>query len=397
MDSELPRPSAEELAHSERLAGRIRRQIEVAGGVLPFDRFMESALYAPGLGYYVAGSRKFGSDGDFVTAPEISPLFGQCLARQTVQVLDSLGGGDVLEFGAGSGILAAELLAEMEALGHLPRRYSILELSPDLQQRQRETLARRVPDLLPRVEWLRDLPQEFCGLVLANEVLDAMPVQRFRVGAQGFEEEFVAWREDGFSPVFGPVTSPHLAPALGRLRQQGLELSAGYGSEINLRAAAWIQALAQSLGRAAVLLIDYGFPRREYYHPQRSMGTLLCHYRHRVHANPYILPGLQDITAHVDFTAIAEAACAAGFRLAGYTTQAHFLIGCGLDGLFARSDPEDLVRHLGLVQEVKKLTLPTEMGESFKVLGLLWDLQIAAMGFAPLDLQDRLCLERASP
>jgi len=392
MHSELPPPSAEELAHSERLALLIRQQIQTAGGALAFDRFMESALYAPGLGYYVAGSRKFGEAGDFVTAPEISPLFGQCLARHCVQVLDTLRGGDVLELGAGSGALAADLLAEMAVLGQLPECYRILELSPELRQRQHATLATRVPELLPRVDWLVELPAGFSGVVLANEVLDAMPVHRFRVGAHGFEEELVVWRDDGFSPVFAPVVSPGLAAALAHLQQTGVALSPGHGSEINLRAAAWVRALAQSMHRAAVLLIDYGFARREYYHPQRSMGTLLCHYRHRCHANPYILVGLQDITAHVDFTALAEAGRTAGFRLAGYTTQAHFLIGCGLDTLLARSDPGDLVRHLGLVQEAKRLTLPTEMGESFKVLGLLYDLEIDAIGFAPRDLRDRLDL-----
>jgi len=385
----LPNPEPAAQQHSERLTELIRAEITAGGGRIPFDRFMELALYAPGLGYYVGGSRKFGVAGDFVTAPEVSSLFGRCLARQCRQVLGALPGGDILEFGAGTGKLAADLLAELAALSRLPEHYLILELSPDLRQRQQAFLAERVPELLERVQWLDRLPQGFRGLVLGNELLDAMPVQRFRVAPGGLEEQFVTWN-DGFVPEYAEVTTQGLACALKRLQAQGLALTAGYASELNLRLGPWVRALAESMAAGAVLLIDYGYPRSEYYHPQRTMGTLMCHYRHRAHPDPFRLVGLQDITAHVDFTAVAEAGEAAGLALAGYTTQAFFLLSCGLDRLVADSDPSDAAAHLRLVQEVRRLTLPTAMGESFKVVGLTRGLDVPLMGFGLRDLRDRL-------
>jgi SAM-dependent MidA family methyltransferase len=386
----LPTPGVAAREHSARLGALIRTAIQAAGGRIPFDRFMELALYAPGLGYYAAGSRKFGAEGDFVTAPEVSPLFGQCLAAQCEQVLAELGGGEILEFGAGSGRLAADLLAELERRGGLPERYLILELSPELRRRQQRLLSRQLPGLYERVHWLDRMPERLRGLVLANELLDAMPVHRFRIGPAGPEEEFVGWEEQGPAARFGPPASTGLGKAIQDLQAQGLALEPGYHAEINLRLEAWLRALSASMAAGAALLIDYGYPRRELFHPQRAMGTLMCHYRHRAHSDPYCLLGLQDITAHVDFTAVAEAGAAAGMTLAGYTTQAHFLFGCGLEGLLARSDPADVADHLTRVQGVRRLTLPNEMGEAFKVLALGRGLRQPLIGFSFQDLRGRL-------
>lgn len=388
--TELPQPDAEALKVSDELIARIQQAIAESGGRIPFDRFMELALYAPGLGYYVAGSRKFGEAGDFVTAPEVSPLFAQCLARQARDVLLSLGGGEILEFGAGSGVLAADMLAELERLDALPERYLILEVSPDLQQRQREMLAQRAPSLLQRVVWLDRLPREFSGMVVANELLDAMPVSRFRIGAEGVEECYVALDGQGLKEVFATPESPGLVESASQIDRAAGGLGEGYVSEINLRQASWLRALSEMMAQGAILLFDYGYPRSEYYHAQRNTGTLMCHYRHRAHADPFRWIGLQDITSHVDFSAAAEVSVEAGFTLAGYTTQAHFLMGLGLAEIIAASDPNDLARHMELVQGVKRLTLPSEMGERFKVLGLTKAMQPELAGFSLLNLQNRL-------
>jgi SAM-dependent MidA family methyltransferase len=386
--TELPQPAPEALAHSQALLAVIRRELQERGGRMPFDRYMELALYAPGLGYYTAGARKFGAAGDFVTAPEISPLFGRCLARQAQQVFQALGGGELLEFGAGTGRLAADLLAELERLGSLPERYRIVDLSPDLRERQRATLAAEVPHLLERVVWLDGFPEPgFRGVVVANELLDAMPVHRFRIDAEGIREQLVGWEGERLVSGWDSPRSPGLESAVARLRLAPTE---PYESEINLRAAPWLLELSRVLAAGAVLLIDYGYPRSEYYHPQRTAGTLMCHYRHRAHSDPLLYPGLQDITAHVDFTALAEAGQAAGLGVSGFTTQAHFLLACGLDRMVADSDPNDTRAHLALVQGVKRLTLPSEMGERFKVLALSRGVDLPLLGFGGRDLRDRL-------
>ncbi|MCW8908409.1 MAG: SAM-dependent methyltransferase [Sedimenticola sp.] len=389
--SRLPEPDPDARAHSLKLVELIRQEIAQAGGRLPFDHYMERVLYAPGLGYYAAGARKFGQAGDFVTAPELSPLFARCLARQCSEVLAGLEpGGDILEVGAGSGILAADLLQELERLDSLPGRYLILDLSPELQQRQRRTLSQRVPHLLPRVTWLSAFPGEgFRGVVLANELLDAMPVHRFRVSDGDIQEQFVEARGERFELTWREPETPGLAQAVKRVLS-GLEVEDGFESEINLRAGPWLASLAVSLQQGVVLLIDYGHSRAEYYHPARNRGTLMCHYRHRAHPDPLVYPGLQDITAHVEFTAVAEAAQGAGFQVAGYTTQAYFLMASGLDRLVAASDPDDVAGHMALVEGVKRLTLPTEMGERFKVLGLIRDWSAPLLGFAMRDLRERL-------
>ncbi len=388
---DLPRPDPDAAAHCERLRELIRAELAAAGGSLSFARYMELALYAPGFGYYSAGARKFGAEGDFVTAPEISPLFGRCVARQCRQVLELTGGGDILEIGAGTGALAADLLGELEHLGQLPERYLILELSGELRERQQALLRERLPHLLPRVRWLERLPEPgFQGVVLGNEVLDAMPVHRFRWTQQGVYELRVAWEGDDFGWRAEPA-EPRLADAVAALHAEvGEAWPDGFESEINLGLAAWVRSLGERLARGVVLLVDYGYPRREYYHPQRAMGTLVCHYRHRAHADPLLLPGLQDITAFVDFTAVAEAAVAADLSVAGYTTQAHFLLGCGLGELLAASDPADAQRHLTLTRQAKILTLPGEMGERFKAIALARGIEAPLLGFVLQDHRYRL-------
>ncbi|QGU32666.1 class I SAM-dependent methyltransferase [Thermochromatium tepidum] len=373
---------------SRRLEDQIRAEIRARNGVLPFDRFMELALYAPGLGYYVAGAAKFGPGGDFVTAPECSPLFGCCLAVQCAEVLERLGGGEILEFGAGSGALAVQILMELESLGRLPECYRILEPSPDLQDRQVSSIQAAAPHLLARCDWLTALPERFTGVVIANEVLDAMPVHRFRLGMDGEILEIGVSEGDGrLVEVAVPPISPGLVEAVSSLHAAGLADAPGYTSEINLRLAPWLATLSIALERGLALLIDYGYPRAEYYQPERCMGTLRCHHRHRAHSNPYVHLGLQDITAHVDFTAAAEAGIAAGFDPAGFTTQAHFLIGCGIDRLMQTSAPE---AALDLALGAKQLLLPTAMGERFKVLGLAKGVDGPWSGFIVRDLSARL-------
>ena len=381
--SQLPMPSADALRHSERLLRLVQVEIERSGGVLPFDRYMDLALYAPGLGYYAAGSHKFGEYGDFITAPEVSPLFARCLAQQAAQVLDELPGGDIIEFGAGSGQLAADLLLELELLDKLPRRYQILEVSPDLRQRQAETLRTKAPSLWSRVEWLEHLPDKpLRGIALANELLDAFPVQRFRIEGGELLEQFVVVAGGGLKTVWEPVKSPGLETGLISLMERRGPFDDGYESEVNPRIRAWLQSIGGCFQAGLLLLIDYGYPQVEYYHPQRRTGTLMCHYRHRAHDNPLILPGLQDITAHVDFTHVAVSAQEAGFSVLGYTSQAFFLLGCGLDRLVAGSDPNHPTEHLLLMQGVKRLTLPSEMGEKFKVIGLGKKLTGSLIGFS---------------
>ena len=369
--NQLPQPDADALCHSERLLRLVLNEIECSGGALPFDRYMDLVLYAPGLGYYAAGSQKFGEHGDFITAPEVSPLFAQCLAQQVAQILDELPAGDVLEFGAGSGLLAADLLLELASLGKLPRRYRILEVSPDLRQRQAATIQTKAPALLGQLEWLERLPnQPFRGVALANEVIDAFPVQRFKIESDKVLEQFVTVQDSDLKMVWGRVKSPGLETHLISLMQQRGPFSDGYESEINPRIRPWLKSIGEFFQAGLLLLIDYGYSQTEYYHLQRRTGTLMCHYRHRAHDNPLILPGLQDITTHVDFTHVAESALDAGFSTLGYTSQASFLFGCGLDRLIAESDPNHLTDHLVLMQGVKRLTLPSEMGEKFKVIGL---------------------------
>jgi len=341
----------------------ISREIERAGGWISFARYMELALYSPGLGYYMAGARKLGRDGDFVTAPEISRLFGRTLARQLKPLAQS-GLADILEIGAGSGALAADLLLELERLGDAPARYLILELSTDLRERSRDTIAARAPHLLERVAWLNGLPPSFEGVVIGNEVLDAMPAHVFQRRGANVMEMGVALT--GGRPGWSPQPAGTIAAAV--------DVSCfsvdGYRSEVQLAASAFIRSLGQAIARGVALFIDYGFPRAEYYHPQRTSGTLMCHYRHRAHDDPFFLPGLQDITTHVDFSAIAQAGHDAGLDLLGYANQAQFLVNCGITELLAETSAADVAAYAPLASQAQKLLSPAEMGELFKVIAL---------------------------
>ena len=324
---------------------------------------MALALYAPGLGYYMAGARKLGRDGDFVTAPEISPLFGRALARQ-VQQLAQAGLTDVLEIGAGSGALAADLLLELERLGNTPARYLILELSSDLRERSRDTLAARAPHLLERVAWLNGLPPSFEGVVIGNEVLDAMPARVFQRNGSAIVEMGVAFKDGklGWSARSAATPAAEVDPSCFPVD--------GYRSEIQIVARAFIRSLGEAVARGVALFIDYGFPRAEYYHPQRATGTLMCHYRHRAHDDPFFLPGLQDITTHVDFSAIAQAGREAGLEVDGYANQAQFLVSCGITDLLAETPAENVAAYAPQAAQAQKLLSPAEMGEFFKVIAL---------------------------
>lgn len=359
----LPTPSQDQLAVSAQLTAAIAAEIDSSAGWISFARYMEMALYAPGMGYYSAGSKKFGAGGDFVTAPEISPLFARTLARQVAQVLREAGG-DVLELGAGTGRLAAQLMLELDRLGVLPQRYRILEVSAHLREVQRETLTAALPEvLLPRVEWLDALPESLTGCVLGNEVLDALPVHLVARYVATLHERGVTWQEGRFARQDKPIASEGLYAVVA-----GLELPAEYVTECCLAAPALVASLAATLQRGAMVFIDYGFPRREYYHPQRTTGTLMCHYRQLAHDDPFVYPGLQDITAHVDFTAVAKAGIANGLDFLGYTTQAQFLINCGITELLSEVSPADVAQYLPLVTQAQKLLSPSEMGELFKVI-----------------------------
>jgi SAM-dependent MidA family methyltransferase len=379
--ADLPVPAPDALAHSARLAEHIRAAMREAGGQIPFSRYMDLALYAPGLGYYSAGARKFGAAGDFITAPELSPLFSRCLARQCREVL-AVTGGSILELGAGSGVMAADMLLELQALGSLPEEYLILEVSADLKERQRQTLATRATALASRVHWLHALPDSFTGVVVGNEVLDALPVERFLKTHAGHEQYCVEATGTGFDWRMRPAGAQLAATLAAFETTLPAPLAPGYVSELCLGAAPLVSSLAASLTRGALLLLDYGYPRNAYYHPERAMGTLMCHYRQRAHGDPFLYPGLQDITAHVDFTAVAEAGVSSGLELAGYTTQAHFLMALGI--------PAMADEGLKAAQQVKLLTLPEEMGERFKAIGFTKSLDAPLSGFVLRDLSRAL-------
>ncbi|GAA5165813.1 class I SAM-dependent methyltransferase [Viridibacterium curvum] len=375
----LPPPGADALAHSEALEAQIRQRIADAGGWISFADYMALALYTPGLGYYSGGSRKFGSDGDFVTAPEISPLFGEALAAQVAEVM-AQSSAHLLEAGAGTGLLAADLLATLESLGALPTHYDILELSGELRERQRETLQARVPHLVERVRWLDAMPTMFSGCVVANEVLDVMPVHRLRWRKGGCEELGVGIAEGQLVDATRPL-SAGLAAAVAKLPVTP-PTSGDYVSEICPSAFAWVAEWARCLQQGALLLIDYGYPTAEYYLPSRSQGTLQCYYRHRAHTAFYRWPGLNDITSFVDFTACAEAGFDAGLEVLGYTTQASFLVNCGVLERLALRGETDSADYLRASRALQRLIGAHDMGEVFKVLALGRGLEAPLRGFA---------------
>ena len=388
----LPDPPPELKSISETLAKLIRDEIN-SNGPMPFARFMERALYEPGLGYYSAGLQKFGEDGDFVTAPQLGDVFARCLAVQIRQVAEVLENYEIVEAGAGTGALAADLLAALED-SRPPARYRILERSAHLRQVQRETLEQRIPQWLDRVAWLDEPPQEpWQGLLLANEVLDALAVERFVVSDDGFAQLQVEATPDGFAWREGPCPrelQEKIEHALGDLDHGP---AAGYRSELNPYLPAWLDAVTGSLQKGLALFIDYGYARRDYYSPARRDGTLICHYRHRAHSDPFSWVGLTDISASVDFTALAEAADDCGLDVCGYTTQAMFLLSSGLDGILREAETLGEADRLDLNNQVRKLTLPGEMGERFQLMALARDLDELCgnlRGFAEADMRYRL-------
>ncbi len=361
----LPAPSPDAQAVSDQLTEIITGEIAANGDWISFARYMELALYAPGLGYYSAGSRKLGQDGDFVTAPELSSLFGRCLARQLAELIGH-GYSDILEIGAGSGALAADLLPELATLGQAPARYLILEVSADLRQRQQQRIAERAPQQAAIVQWLDRLPADFSGIIIGNEVLDAMPAHIVRTHDGAINELGVARGKNGesYTRAYRAADGALLAAA------RELGLPDDYETEIQLAARAFVKSFARILQRGALLFIDYGFPAHEYYHLQRNSGTLMCHYRHHAHADPLCLVGLQDITTHIDFSAIAHAGAAAGLDVLGYTNQAQFLINCGITDLLGETPASDVHAYFPLASQAQKLLSPAEMGELFKVIAL---------------------------
>ena len=381
----LPEPPPELKQLSRALSGKIRRAI-TREGFLPFSHYMEMALYEPGLGYYSAGLHKLGESGDFVTAPELGSLFAHCLARQVEEITAELGPYEILELGAGTGSMAADLLRELPPFAE-PRRYCILERSADLKAVQRQTIVQRAPLWQDRVAWLAEPPAgDWNGIVLANEVLDALSVERFRLAAGGVEQVGVGIEGEAFGWRYRPAPA-ELDEAV---RHLGLECDPPYTSELNTRLADWLHGITAGLKRGAVLLVDYGYPRSEYYLPARSDGTLMCHYRHRAHDDVFFWPGLQDITAFVDFTAVAEAADGCSLEVAGYTSQAMFLLGCGLDTTLSRRIAISDDSGVRVAAEARRLTMPAQMGERFQVMALTRGLDLEMRGFALRDLRYRL-------
>jgi SAM-dependent MidA family methyltransferase len=390
----LPIPDTHACEHSEQLTQFIREEIAGSLGLMSFARFMELALYAPGLGYYSAGQHKLGKQGDFVTAPEISPLFAKSIARQCQQVLDVISSkqgsneqnGDILEFGAGSGIFAKDLLLELEKLNALPACYFILERSADLRERQKALFVKSIPHLIERIQWLDALPKKkINGIIFANEVMDAFPVHLFKINETGIKERCVTWKNDQFEWELVDPTILELKTAVEKIKQ-ACHLENPYESEINLMLAPWIQSVVSILNTGIILLLDYGYGQKEYYHPDRTMGTLMCYYQHRSHANPLKQVGLQDITAHVDFTRLIESVDLNDCSLAGFTTQVDFLIACGLLSIAEQENITDPLQQYHQAQAIKKLILPGEMGELIKVLALQKGVAVPLLGFS---LRDR--------
>lgn len=389
----LPEPSLDAIAHSKKVSQKILSHLK-RHKLMSFSKFMEMALYSPGLGYYSAGLPKFGREGDFITAPEVSPIFSRCVARQAAQVLAKLENGNMLEFGAGSGAMAEAILLELADLEQLPERYYIMEVSTDLRLRQKQRLKETLPaGLFEKVVWLESLPTTpINAVIVANEVLDAMPFERLRIEPDQALQGFIRYNEteQKFDWDYLPITERHLQKFANQLIQHiGKVSHLGYETEINLNLRPWLKSLFQILNQGMVLLIDYGYSREEYYQPARVMGTLRCHYQHRAHQNPFFYPGLQDITAHVDFTAVAENAFEQGFKIAGFTTQANFLMGSGLLEMSVDTT-QAIEQQVKTAQQIKMLTMPDEMGETFKAIALTKGIDQPLIGFSIRDLRHQL-------
>ncbi|MEM7027857.1 MAG: SAM-dependent methyltransferase [Pseudomonadota bacterium] len=387
---DLPEPDKTSTAHSHVLMRKIEAEIKRSSGFIGFDEFMRLALYEPGLGYYSAGLRKFGQEGDFITAPEISSIFSRCLARQCKEIIQSIENCSIFELGAGTAVMAADILLALQEIDALPEQYFILEVSADLKQRQQALLRERVPFFYEHIKWLDQLPEEtFSGIVLANEVIDALPVKRFIKQDHELFEYGVAIADD-------KLIWQTAEPLLYDNNDQNILSTAimnnlvdGYTSEINLSLGAWLSSFADKLEQGLLLFLDYGYPAKEYYHPERTNGTLLCHYQHRAHDDPFYFPGLQDITASVDFTRLAENAYQAGLNVAGYTTQSAFLIACGLEEVAQLNDSNHR-RRAENANAIRTLTLPAEMGERIKVMALTKNYEQPLLGFSFMDQRVRL-------
>ena len=396
ISKQLPEPDREAKDRSLKVIERVASACAKNNGWIRFSEFMNIALYQPAIGYYSGGLQKFGEHGDFITAPEVSPLFAQCLANQVSEVMRNMNktsGADtsIIEFGAGSGILAADILLRLQELDVLPERYLILELSAELKHRQKETLNNKVPQLLDRVHWLNELPD--CvdnAIVLANEVLDAMPVEGFSVTEDGVETLMVGFENEQLVSRYLPA-DPKVEEAVSQIqRRSDIVFHPPYNSEYNPAISGWLTGLAENVNNLVMLLIDYGYNEQEYYHEDRNNGTLMCYYQHRAHDDFLSWPGLQDITAFVNFTDVAYGAVASGLEVSGYTTQAAFLLANGLSELHAEQVTDDITQQIKLSQQIKTLTLPSEMGDKFKVMALTKNYEQPLAGFSMLDLRNRL-------
>ncbi|RMH13515.1 MAG: class I SAM-dependent methyltransferase [Gammaproteobacteria bacterium] len=387
-----PLPSDSDWQRSETLVKKIRERI-CRQERIPFSEYMQLALYTPELGYYTGQSVRFDEQGDFTTAPNISPVFGACLARQCQQVLQKLGSGRILELGAGNGQMAVDILTRLEQEGMLPQAYQILECSPMLRVAQQETLQSKLPHVMSRVEWLDSLPSRFEGVIVANEFLDALPVERLRWTGQRWLRSLVSMDEnENLVEEFFTVEDASLGQAVEHVfAERQSDLCEGYTTEMCPLAAEWASQLSGCLHQGLILLLDYGYPRSEYYHPQRTNGTLTCFYRHRRHDNPLIIPGLQDISCHVDFTRLVEVAVEEGVDLSGFNTQAAFLMACGLgEWMEKQGQAEDIRRRITRNDAVDRLLAPGEMGELVKVIGFQKGIEEPMLGFGLQDMSYRL-------
>lgn len=393
----LPLPEKDAAEHSDKVKQCLLDKI-VSNGSLSFTEYMAAVLYEPGLGYYSAGSTKLGAEGDFITAPEISPLFSQSIAQAILPALAEIENCSILEVGAGSGKMAAAILAHLDNINNLPTHYYILELSADLRLRQQQFINETIPALAEKIVWLDSIPENLNAVVIANELLDAMPVVRFRKESQGIGIEHVIEADGEFQLRYIQDTSDTMnlraSKRVDEIENEVNKLEVGYVSEINFNAEDWLASMADKLNKGVILLIDYGYPQHEYYHPERNEGTLNCFYRHRHHSNPFLYPGLQDLTAHIDFTAIADSGINNNLGLLGYTTQSHFLFGAGIAQLAeARTkcfDDDNIIAQIELANEVKKLTMPYEMGEVVKAIGFSKNCNVTLEAFQFKDMRDHL-------
>jgi len=391
----LPVPDEFALKLSQNLREKIRLAILENNGSIGFEQYMQMALYEPALGYYSAGSSKFGEQGDFITAPELSSIFSRCLAKQCQQVLSEISSGCILELGPGTGVMAIDILRELERNNVLPSIYYMLEPSADLRQRQQQRVKNEIPHLEERIIWLEHLPEKMIeGVILANEVIDAMPVKRI-VFDHEIEEYAVTCESESSGQTRFQWVNKKFDQKSMNIVQELLDtlketLPTPYTTEINFYLKPWLNSLNDILDKGLILISDYGYPRQEFFHPQRHAGTLICHYRHHAHDDPFLYPGLQDITASVDFTAVAEAAVDIGLHVSGFTTQAHFLIACGLDEIVSDHDSDDVTKKVEITHQVSRLTMPGEMGEKFKFIGLTKSLDIQLKGFDFIDQRARL-------